>query len=233
MTRPCAAANCNCENFLTPKSGNVKKCANMECNHPLGAHQVTVPPESRKHQTSTRDIITLDEEEEGEEDIRALQKSRSHSSLKTTKYSVSGSTIPSRSAMVVASRSQPDSSSSLQQLSFKDEVIFARQKANTIDARWSVGGSRYEPISLSAELRTTIRQPKPIQVKTTIWTRQDGSHMVKENNTQWWDFPLDEMLEKYNRCLIERILAHTEWLERKGGKEIGMDVSREQPILVG
>jgi len=67
-----------------------------------------------------------------------------------------------------------------------------------IDAQHSEGGSRYEQISLSAKLQTTIQQPKPIQVKTTIWTRQDSSHMVKENNTQLWDFPLDKILENYN-----------------------------------
>ena len=33
--------------------------------------------------------------------------------------------------------------------------------------------------------------------------------------------------------MIERILTHTGWLEQKGGKGIGMDVSSERPILVG
>jgi len=88
----------------------------MECNHPHGAHQVIVPPESRKHQALAQDVITLDEKEEGEEDIQALEKSQAYSSLKTTKYLVPGSTILSRSAMVVASQPRPDSSSSHQRL---------------------------------------------------------------------------------------------------------------------
>jgi len=57
--------------------------------------------------------------------------------------------------------------------------------------------------------------------------------MVNENNTQWWDFTLDEILENYNRLLMERILTHTGWLEQKRGKEIGLDISREWQILEG
>jgi len=143
-----------------------------------------VPIQSRKHQTSAQDVITLDEEETDKGDIRALEKSQSHVSLKATKYSVPRSAILSRSAMVVASRPRPNVSKRHELPSFKDEVNFARQKVITIDSERSEGGCRYEPISLSAELRTTIQQPRPIQVKTSIWIRQDGLHMVKENNMQ-------------------------------------------------
>jgi len=74
-TKPCAAANCDCENLLIPKLGNVKKWTDMECNHPFGAHQVIVLPKSQKYWASARDVITLDEEAEEEENVRALERS--------------------------------------------------------------------------------------------------------------------------------------------------------------
>ncbi|KAG0634109.1 hypothetical protein HOY80DRAFT_1100640 [Tuber brumale] len=207
--KPCAAANCECKDFLIPKSGNLKKCADTECNHPLGAHHAITLPPARKPQTSSQHIITLDEDDEQDDDIEEQRKSPLHSSI-TPRHGVT-ETLPSRSAMTLPSQSQSSSHVRYQQLSFKDEVNFARQKAITANSQRGKQGSTslFIPTGLSAELQTTIQGLKPIQIKTTIWTRQEGSHMVKENNTQWWDFPLEEILRDYNGWLVERILNHT------------------------
>ena len=37
----CVAANCDCKNFLVPRSGNTKKSADTNCGYPLGAHHVS------------------------------------------------------------------------------------------------------------------------------------------------------------------------------------------------
>ncbi|RPA89047.1 hypothetical protein L873DRAFT_1849498 [Choiromyces venosus 120613-1] len=199
-SKPCAAANCECEDFLPPKTGNPKRCADMECNHPLGAHQgkgsqIATSSSFRATEESVQtgtEVITLDEDDDP--DIQLSQ----HTSSSHGRKSIPSST---RTALVVSSHSRhhPPATINNSQLSFANEVNIARQKAGSKALRdMEVRGSRFAPVSLSTTLHTTILVLKPLQVKTTIWTREDGAHMIKENNTQWWDFPLEETIESFN-----------------------------------
>ena len=81
-------------------------------------HSTSIP----KAQNFIIKIIPLNEEEEDEEDIQALEKSRSYLSLKTIMYSVPILSIPFQSAMVVAWPAWPNSRSIYQWLSFKNKV---------------------------------------------------------------------------------------------------------------
>jgi len=124
-------------------------------------------------------------------------------------------------------------------ISFGTEVNLARQKAGAkaLLGRQTAQISRYEPptiTSLTAFPRTTfLNSSKPLQVKTTIWTRQDRNHMVKENHLQWWNFCLEDNCMSYNNWFIEHIQNHTGWQERKGGDQIKLDFGRRKPILIG
>ena len=76
---PCAAANCDCENFLVPKSGNPKKCADPDYGHPLGAHHASTVTTQRIGKVESKSkqgnhIITLDEEEDSDIQVLVFQK---------------------------------------------------------------------------------------------------------------------------------------------------------------
>jgi len=229
--QPCAAANCDCENFLVPKSGNPKKCADTDCGHPLGAHHSpTISIERMNHiggnSKQENHIISLDDEEDSDVQVLGFQKmSALHDQ----------SRIP-HSSMVVPTNSdqmmKPESA-----ISFTTEVNRARQKASSksLHETQSLPKSRYAPRTVSSIIASSSRlQPlRPLQVKTTIWTRQDGNHMVKENHLQWWDFPLDHECIDYNDWFKERVQGHTGWQERKGGKSVQFDIGRTRPILIG
>jgi len=90
--KPCAAGNCNCEDFLTPKLGIPKKSADTECNHPFSVHQSLVSLSSKKQQASAQNIIRLNEVEEVVDDIQVLRKPISHSFLVTTNYPIQETT---------------------------------------------------------------------------------------------------------------------------------------------
>ena len=228
---PCAAANCDCENFVVPKSGNPKKCADTDCGHPLGAHHSSRISTQQIEKAGEKggqgnQIISLDDEEDSDIQVLGYQPiSLVHDQ----------SRIP-RGSMVV-SASTPQMIKPESEISFTKEVNRARQKASSksLHEAQSLPKSRYAPQTVSSIIALSSRfpPPRPLQVKTTIWTRQDGNHMVKENHLQWWDFPLDNECIDYNDWFMERVRGHTGWQERKGGKLIQLDIGPTRPILIG
>lgn len=222
--KPCVAANCECEDFLIPKLGNLKKCADMDCGHPLGAHQglqvASIESKKKLSMASGKHVISLDDEEDY--DVQILNPE-----FKTVQNS-----------MLISNQSNNDNQRK-PLIAFRTEVNLARQKAasKAVLASHKTPVSRYEPqtlSTLSTLSRTTfLNSSKPLQVKTTIWTRQDGNHMVKENHLQWWDFRLEDNCMSYNNWFIEHIQNHTGWQERKGGHQIRLDFGKARPILIG
>jgi len=230
--QPCAAANCHCENFLVPKSGNPKKCANINCgHHPLSAyHSSTISTEwidqVEGNSKEENQIISLTDEEDS--DIQVLEFQKMSTLLKQSR-------IP-YSSMVVSTNTHPIIGPEWV-ISFNTNVNHAQQKATSkgLHETQSLPKSGYAPRTVSSIIASFshLLPLSLLQVKTTIWTWQDGNHMVKENHFQWWNFPLDNHYIDYNDWFSELVQDHTGWQEWKEGKFIQFDSGPTSPILIG
>lgn len=74
----CAAANCDCEDFLVPKSRNPKRCTDTNYSHLLGVHHTSRISTQRTQQVEEKSqqekqIISLDNEKDSDDYVLGYQ----------------------------------------------------------------------------------------------------------------------------------------------------------------
>jgi len=166
--QPCAAANCDCENFLVPMSGNPEKCADTDCGHPLGAHHSPTVSIERMHHIGGNSkqenhIISLNDKKDSDVQVLGFQKmSALHDQ----------SRIP-HSSMVVSTNCHQKMKPEVA-IWFTTRVNRARQKASSknLHETQSLPKSCYTQRTVSSIIASSSRllPLRSLQVKTTIWT---------------------------------------------------------------
>ncbi|KAG0125506.1 hypothetical protein HOY82DRAFT_543129 [Tuber indicum] len=252
---PCAAADCDCENFIPPKVG--KKCADTECGHPLGAHQPydsivarepsmvkteafhhspnmsnSFQPRSTTTENPKREIIALDDDDL--EEVEFISTTGQLVAPRRQSYH--------RVSMIIGKRLKNNENSigiehkSSKQLNFTDEVNRARQRAGEINRkqiRESVSGYGILPMRGPLHSGQISSRHRPLSVRTTIWIKYEGKSMSREGNSQWWTFSLEEKCSDYQDWLIAKVNTHMGWLDRKDKELVKMDISLDRLLSIG